>query len=107
MLGAKHVIGTDLDPNAIIATDENMEANGISKERYEVIEGNIIDDPAIKNHVGFEKYDGQIYRIVRKFFYGAQIIRIITTAYHKFIIFFHPQYVFNMINIKPVYNNMV
>lgn len=57
MLGAKHVIGTDLDPNAIIATDENMEANGISKERYEVIEGNIIDDPAIKNHIGFEKYD--------------------------------------------------
>ena len=34
-----------------------MEANGISKERYEVIEGNIIDDPAIKNHIGFEKYD--------------------------------------------------
>lgn len=57
MLGAKHVIGTDLDPNAIIATDENMEANGISKECYEVIEGNIIDDPAIKNHIGYEKYD--------------------------------------------------
>ena len=51
MLGAKHVIGTDLDPNAIIATDENMEANGISKECYEVIEGNIIDDPAIKKQI--------------------------------------------------------
>ena len=34
--GAKHALGTDLDPNAIIATDENMEANGISKECYEV-----------------------------------------------------------------------
>ena len=30
MLGAKHVLGTDLDPNAIIATAETMEANAIS-----------------------------------------------------------------------------
>ena len=28
MLGAKHVLGTDLDPNAIIATDENMGGRG-------------------------------------------------------------------------------
>lgn len=56
-LGAKYVLGTDLDPNAIIATDENMEVNGLSKDLYEVIEGNIIDDPKIQEYVGFEKYD--------------------------------------------------
>lgn len=56
-LGAKYVLGTDLDPNAIIATDENMEVNGLSKDLYEVIEGNIIDDPKIQAYVGFEKYD--------------------------------------------------
>ena len=56
-LGAKYVLGTDLDPNAIIATDENMEVNGLSGEQYEVIEGNIIDDPKIQEYVGFEKYD--------------------------------------------------
>lgn len=57
MLGAKHVIGTDLDPNAIIATAENMEANNIENSLYEVIEGNIIDDIKIKDYVGYEKYD--------------------------------------------------
>ena len=57
MLGAKYVLGTDLDPNAIIATDENMEVNGLSKELYEVIEGNIIDDTKIQKYVGFDKYD--------------------------------------------------
>lgn len=56
-LGAKWVLGTDLDPNAIIATDENMEVNGLSKDLYEVIEGNIIDDVKIKDYVGYEKYD--------------------------------------------------
>ena len=57
MLGAKYVLGTDLDPNAIIATDENMEVNGLSKDLYEVIEGNIIDDTKIQEYVGFDKYD--------------------------------------------------
>ena len=57
MLGAVHVLGTDLDPNAIIATEENMDANTISKERYEVIEGNIIDDKKIQDYAGYEKYD--------------------------------------------------
>ena len=57
MLGARHVLGTDLDSNAIIATEENMEANGIEKDRYEVIEGNIIDDRNIQDYAGYEKYD--------------------------------------------------
>ena len=57
MLGAKHALGTDLDENAIVATRENMEANGIGEDRYEVIEGNIIDDPKIKEYAGYEKYD--------------------------------------------------
>lgn len=57
MLGAGHVLGTDLDPNAIIATQENMEANGIESDRYEVIEGNIIDDKKIQDYAGYEKYD--------------------------------------------------
>ena len=57
MLGAKHAMGTDLDPNAIIATAENMEANNIDSSLYEVIEGNIIDDVKIKDYVGYEKYD--------------------------------------------------
>ena len=56
-LGVSYVLGTDLDPNAIIATDENMEVNGLKKEQYEVIEGNIIDDKKIMDYVGYDKYD--------------------------------------------------
>ena len=57
MLGAKHSVGTDLDPCAITATHENMEVNGISKDRYEVMIGNIIDDKEVQDKVGYEKYD--------------------------------------------------
>ena len=53
--GAKHSLGTDLDPCAIDATHENMEVNGIRK--YEVMIGNIIDDKAVQDAVGYEKYD--------------------------------------------------
>ena len=55
--GAKHSVGTDLDPCAIDATYENMEVNGISKDQYEVMIGNIIDDKAVQDKVGYECYD--------------------------------------------------
>ena len=55
--GAGYSVGTDLDPCAIDATHENMEVNGISKEQYEVMIGNIIDDIAVQDAVGYEKYD--------------------------------------------------
>lgn len=42
--GAKHSTGTDLDPCAIDATHENMDVNGISRDQYRVMIGNIIDD---------------------------------------------------------------
>lgn len=55
--GAKYSVGTDLDPCAIDATHENMEVNGIGKDQYEVMIGNIIDDKEIQDKVGYEKYD--------------------------------------------------
>lgn len=55
--GAKHAFGTDLDPNAIIASKENAEQNDISAELLEVIEGNIIDDKAVQDACGYECYD--------------------------------------------------
>lgn len=42
--GAAYSVGTDLDPCAIDATYENMEVNGITRDQYEVMIGNIIDD---------------------------------------------------------------
>lgn len=55
--GAGHSLGTDLDPCAIDATHENMEANGIEASQYEVMIGNLIDDKAVQDKVGYEKYD--------------------------------------------------
>ena len=55
--GAGHSLGTDLDPCAIDATHENMEVNGIRKDQYEVMIGNIIDDTTVQDAVGYEKYD--------------------------------------------------
>ena len=55
--GAKYSVGTDLDPCAIEATYENMEVNGINKDMYEVMIGNIIDDKDVQAKVGYGKYD--------------------------------------------------
>ena len=55
--GAAYSVGTDLDPCAIEATYENMRENGISKEQYEVMIGNIIDDKQIQDRVGYACYD--------------------------------------------------
>ena len=56
-LGAKHAVGTDLDPCAITATKENLEANDIPEGAMDVMIGNIIDDKAVQDAVGYEKYD--------------------------------------------------
>ena len=56
-LGAKHAVGTDLDPCAVPAVEENKEVNNIPTESFDMMIGNIIDDKAIQDKVGYEKYD--------------------------------------------------
>lgn len=56
-LGAKHAVGTDLDPCAVPAVEENKEANEIPVEAFDMMIGNIIDDKEVQNKVGYEKYD--------------------------------------------------
>lgn len=56
-LGAAHVTGTDLDPCAVPAVEENKEANEIADESFDMMIGNIIDDKAVQDQVGYEKYD--------------------------------------------------
>lgn len=57
MLGAKSAVGTDLDPCAAPAIAENLEANGVDAERFEVILGNLIEDPKVQDEVGYDRYD--------------------------------------------------
>ncbi len=56
-LGAKHVLGTDLDPCAIPAVAENKEANEIADEAFDMMIGNIIDDKEVQDAAGYGKYD--------------------------------------------------
>ncbi|MFI3236859.1 MAG: 50S ribosomal protein L11 methyltransferase [Lachnospiraceae bacterium] len=57
MFGAKHAIGTDLDPCAVEAVRENMLVNGICEDQFEMMIGNIISDKAVQDKVGYDKYD--------------------------------------------------
>ncbi len=56
-LGAKHAVGTDLDPCAVPAVEENKEVNEIPSQDFDMMIGNIIDDKEVQNKVGYEKYD--------------------------------------------------
>ncbi len=57
MYGAKHAVGTDLDPCAVEAVAQNKKANGIANESFEMMIGNIITDLEIQDRVGYERYD--------------------------------------------------
>lgn len=56
-LGAKHAVGTDLDPCALEAVKENMEVNGIDPASFEMMIGNIITEKEIQDRVGYACYD--------------------------------------------------
>ena len=56
-LGARHAVGTDLDPCAVPAVEENKEVCGIPVEAFDMMIGNIIDDKEVQDKVGYEKYD--------------------------------------------------
>lgn len=57
MYGAKHAVGTDLDPCAVEAVAQNMEFNGIAKDSFRMMIGNIITDKDVQDQVGYECYD--------------------------------------------------
>lgn len=57
MFGAKKAVGTDLDPCAIEAVRDNMEANHIAPEAFTMMIGNIITEKEVQDKVGYECYD--------------------------------------------------
>lgn len=56
-LGIRGAVGTDLDPCAIPAIEDNCKANDVDPDLFEVMLGNLIDDPAVQEKVGRERYD--------------------------------------------------
>lgn len=57
LYGGKRVVGTDLDPCAVPAVEENLEANHIPPEKFEMLIGNIITDREVQDRVGYGCYD--------------------------------------------------
>ncbi len=57
MYGAEHAVGTDLDPCAVEAVAQNKEANGIRKQDFSLLTGNIITEKAVQDEVGYGCYD--------------------------------------------------
>ena len=53
MFGAKRVVGTDLDPCAVDAVQDNLQANGIDPSRFEMMIGNLITEKEIQDRVGY------------------------------------------------------
>lgn len=56
-LGAGHAVGTDLDPCAEDAVKDNLQANDVPLSSMDMVLGNLIDDKATQDRVGYEKYD--------------------------------------------------
>ena len=50
--GAKDITGTDLDECAVPAVADNMAANGLKDAGFNLIIGNLIDDPDVQEKVG-------------------------------------------------------
>lgn len=63
-LGAKHAVGTDIDPIAVEVAKENTTVNQIEEGKFDVYEGNLIDDEALQKEVGLGAYDVVVANIL-------------------------------------------
>lgn len=64
MFGAKHAVGTDLDPCAEPAVKQNCIDNGIDPKDFDMMIGNIITEKEVQDKVGYEKYDIVVANII-------------------------------------------
>ncbi len=64
LYGIREAKGTDLDPCAVDAVEDNRKANGISPEQFELIIGNVITDRAVQDRLGYGCYDIAVANIL-------------------------------------------
>lgn len=57
LLGAGKAFAVDIDPNCIDTAYENAGMNGIDKDIYTVISGNVVTDPEVKEILSQNKYE--------------------------------------------------
>lgn len=64
LLGAAHATAVDIDPNAIETAYANGHINGIGKDKYLVLSGNVLEDKKLQDSFGDEKYDIVVANII-------------------------------------------
>lgn len=69
-LGVGHMTGTDIDQDCITSTYENFAINGLDKSQGDFYAGNLTDDAALQEKVGFEKYDIVVANILADIIIG-------------------------------------
>lgn len=63
-LGAREVVGTDLDADCMISTRDNMKVNHLDEKLGTFYVGNLIDDEELQEKVGFEEYEVVVANIL-------------------------------------------
>lgn len=79
LLGAKHVVGVDIDENATRIAKENAEVNNIYDDKFTTYCGNVIEDEALQEKIGYNKYDMIAVNII------ADIIVAMSDCFPKFL----------------------
>lgn len=77
LLGAKSAFAVDIDANAIKTAYENAELSGVDKSKYYVTSGNVTNDKALQDEIGYDKYDVVVANII------ADVICAITPVVPK------------------------
>ncbi|NCB62557.1 MAG: 50S ribosomal protein L11 methyltransferase [Clostridia bacterium] len=64
LLGAEYAVGVDIDPKAVNVAYENAAMNGIGKDRYRVLSGDVLGDRKMAAELAKEKYQLVLANIV-------------------------------------------
>ena len=68
--GNCHVVGTDIDEDCIASTYENFEVNNIPKSAGDFYVGNLTEEKAVQDKVGYNKYDIVVANILADIIIG-------------------------------------
>ena len=79
LLGAKQVVGVDIDENAVRIARENALVNNIREDKFLVYCGNVIEDERLQDVIGFNKYDMIVVNII------ADVIIEMSDCFPKFL----------------------
>lgn len=79
LLGAQKCVGVDIDENAVRIAKENAELNNIFEDKFNVYCGDVTEDTALQNKIGYNKYDIIEVNII------AQIIMGMSHTFPKFL----------------------